>query len=501
MFGGVSMKLGFDSEKYIKLQTEEILRRAKMFNNKLYIEFGGKLFDDYHAARVLPGWLPDIKLRVLKSLGDGVEILYCVNANDIEKNRIRGDNGLTYDLEVLRGIDELRSRGLYVGNIVITLFTGQPNAKKFAEKLKASGENVYFHTYTKGYPSDIKTIVSDEGYGANPYIQTSRPIVLVTAPGANSGKLATCLSQLYHEHKRGVQVGYAKYETFPIWNLPVKHPVNVAYEAATADIDDVNMIDPYYLSSTGKVAVNYNRDIAVYPILKEILTQITGNDHIYNSPTEMGVNMAGFAIVDDDVCSLAARQEIIRRYYRYLVEAKKGQSPKETANRVKVLMNELKIDISERKCIGAAVEKFTTTGKHSVAFELDDGHIVTGKTQPFMTAAAGAMLNAIKYYCRVDDDIKLIPANIIEAIMDLKRSTLKAHNALLTLKDSLIALAIASNTSDLAKKCLEKVKRLSGCEMHSTCILNSSDENNLRNLGVNITCDPEFQDTSLFKNA
>ena len=494
------MKTGFDSEKYIKLQTEEILNRAKMFNKKLYIEFGGKLFDDYHAARVLPGLYPDIKLRVLRSLGSDVEILYCVNANDIEKNRIRGDNGLTYDLEVMRGIDELRARGLYVGNIVITLFDGQPNAKKFAEKLKAAGEHVYMHTYTKGYPSDIKTIVSDEGYGANPYIETSRPIVLVTAPGANSGKLATCLSQLYHEHKRGVQVGYAKYETFPIWNLPVKHPVNVAYEAATADIKDVNMIDPYYFESTGKIAVNYNRDIAVYPVLKEILTQITGNDHIYNSPTEMGVNMAGFAIFDDDVCSRAARQEIIRRYYRYLVDAKKGYGSTEIANRVKVLMNELKIDISERKCVEAAVEKYTTTGRHSVAIELEDGFIVAGKTQDFMTAAAGAILNAIKHLCNVDDDIKLIPSNIVEAIIDLKRTITKSNKLFLTLKDSLIALAIASNTSDLAKKCLEKIKLLKGCQLHSTCILNSGDENNLRELGINITCDPEFQDHNLFKN-
>lgn len=494
------MKIGFDSEKYIQLQTEEILKRAKMFDNKLYIEFGGKLFDDYHAARVLPGLYPDIKLRVLKSLGEDVEILYCVSAKDIEKNRIRGDSGLTYDLEVLRGIDELRRKGLYVGNIVITLYDNQPSAKKFAEKLKQLGENVYIHTFTKGYPSDIKTIVSDEGYGANPYIETSRPIVLVTAPGACSGKLATCLSQLYHEHKRGVQVGYAKYETFPIWNLPVKHPVNVAYEAATADINDVNMIDPYYLESTGKVAVNYNRDIAVYPILKEILTQITGKDNVYNSPTAMGVNMAGFGIVDDSVCVEAARQEIIRRYYRYLVEAKKGQNSIETANRVKVLMNELKIDISERRCVGAAVEKYTLTGRHSVAIELDDGTIVTGKTQDFMSAPAGAVLNAIKHLCKVDDDIKLIPTNIIKALIELKKTIINSKHIFITLKDALVALAIASNTSDLAKKCLDKVKMLKGCQLHSTCILNSSDENNLRNLGLNVTCDPEFIDNSLYEN-
>lgn len=491
------MKIGFDSEKYITLQTEEILKRAKMFNNKLYIEFGGKLFDDYHAARVLPGLYPDIKLRVLKSLGEDVEILYCVSAKDIEKNRIRGDSGLTYDLEVMRGIDELRRQGLYIGNIVITLYDNQPAAQKFAEKLKTLGEKVYFHTFTKGYPSDIKTIVSDEGYGANPYVETSRPIVLVTAPGAASGKLATCLSQLYHEHKRGKLVGYAKYETFPIWNLPVKHPVNVAYEAATADINDVNMIDPYYLESTGRVAVNYNRDIATYPILREILTQITGRDNIYNSPTAMGVNMAGFAISDDNVCLEAAKQEIIRRYYRYLVEAKKGQNTIETASRVKVLMNELKIDISDRKCISAAVEKLTLTGRHSVAIELDDGTIVTGKTQDFMTAPAGAVLNAIKHLCRVNDDIKLIPTNIIEALIDLKKKIINSRHIFITLKDALVALAIASNTSDLAKKCLDKIKLLKGCQLHSTCILNSSDENNLRNLGLNITCDPEFMDNSL----
>lgn len=494
------MKIGFDSEKYIKLQTEEILKRAKMFDNKLYIEFGGKLFDDYHAARVLPGLYPDIKLRVLKALGDDVEVLYCVSAKDIEKNKIRGDSGLTYDLEVLRGIDELRANGLCVGNIVITLYDGQPSATKFAEKLKALGENVYLHTFTKGYPSDIKTIVSDEGYGANPHIKTTRPIILVTAPGASSGKLATCLSQLYHEHKNGVSVGYAKYETFPIWNLPLKHPVNLAYEAATADLNDVNMIDPYYLASTGKIAVNYNRDIAVYPILKEILTMITGNENLYNSPTAMGVNMAGFAITDEEACSKASRQEIIRRYYRYLVEAKKGQEPKETANNVKVLMNELKIDVNERKCIAPAIEKFNLTGKHSVAIELNNGHIITGKTQEFLSASAGAVLNAIKYFCKVEDDIKLIPKTILEPIIELKKTIVKSKKVYITLKDALVALAIASSTNDLAKKCLDKITLLKGCQLHSTCILNVSDESNLRSLGVNITSEPEFMDHSLYEN-
>lgn len=494
------MKIGFDSEKYIKLQTEEIVKRAKMFNNKLYIEFGGKLFDDYHAARVLPGLYPDIKLRVLKSLGEDIEILYCVSAKDIEKNRIRGDSGLTYDLEVLRGIDELRDKGLYVGNIVITLFDGQPSAQKFADKLKNLGENVYLHSYTKGYPSDIQTIVSDEGYGANPYIETTRPIVLVTAPGAASGKLATCLSQMYHENKRGVQVGYAKYETFPIWNLPVKHPVNVAYESATADIGDVNMIDPYYLESTGNVAVNYNRDVSTYPILREILTKITGKTDIYNSPTAMGVNMAGFAITDEEVCIKASRQEIIRRYYRYLVEAKRGQNTIETANRVKVLMNELKIETSERRCIKFAVEKHKKSGKHSVAIELANGKIITGKTQDFISAPAGAILNAIKHLCRVDDDIKLIPTQILETIISLKRDIITSKKTHITLKDTLIALAIASNSSDLAKKCLEKIRLLKGCEMHSTCILSHSDENTLKSLGLNLTVEPEFIDNSLYEN-
>lgn len=494
------MKIGFDSNKYIQLQTEEILKRARMFDNKLYIEFGGKLFDDHHAARVLPGLYPDIKLRVLKNLGNDIEVLYCVSAKDIEKNKIRGDSGLTYDLEVMRGIDELRSNGLFVGNIVITLYDGQPSAKKFAEKLTALGENVYMHTFTKGYPSDIKTIVSDEGYGANPYIQTSRPIILVTAPGASSGKLATCLSQLYHEHKRGVRVGYAKYETFPIWNLPLKHPVNLAYEAATADINDVNMIDPYYLEATGKVAVNYNRDIAVYPILKEILTMITGNSNLYNSPTAMGVNMAGFAISDDEVCSKASRQEIIRRYYRYLVEAKKGQNTMDSANNVKVLMNELKIDIAERKCIKYAVDKYKSTEKHSVAIELNNGKVITGKTQDFMSASAGAVLNAVKYFCKVEDDIKLIPRNILDPIIRLKKTIGRSKKVFITLKDALVALAIASCTNDLAKKCLDKITLLKDCQLHSTCILNVSDESTLRSLGVNITCEPEFMDHSLYEN-
>ncbi len=497
---GKIMKIGFDSEKYIQLQTEEIMKRAKMFDNKLYIEFGGKLFDDYHASRVLPGLYPDIKLRVLKALGKDIEVLYCVSAKDIENNRVRGDSGLTYDLEVLRGIDELRANGLCVGNIVITLYDGQPSATKFAEKLKALGESVYLHKFTKGYPSDIKTIVSDEGYGANPYIKTTRPIVLVTAPGAASGKLATCLSQLYHEHKRGVRVGYAKYETFPIWNLSLKHPVNLAYEAATADLNDVNMIDPYYLESTGKVAVNYNRDIAVYPILKEILALITGNANLYNSPTAMGVNMAGFAISDNEVCEETSRQEIIRRYYRYLVEAKKGQASKETVHNVKVLMNELKIDTNERKCVAPAMEKYNATGKHSVAIELQDGTIITGKTQDFMSATAGAVLNAIKYFCKVEDDIKLIPKTIMDAIIDLKKTIVKCQKVFITLKDALVAVAIASSTNDLARKCLEKIELLKGCQLHSSCILNFSDETNLKNLGVNTTAEPEFIDNSLYEN-
>ncbi len=494
------MKNGFDSEKYIKLQTEEILKRAKMFNNKLYIEFGGKLFDDYHASRVLPGLYPDIKLRVLKALGDNVEVLYCVSARDIEKNRVRGDSGLTYDLEVLRGIDELRSKGLFVGNILITLFTGQLSAIKFAEKLKTLGENVYIHTPTKGYPSDIKTIVSDEGYGANPYIKTTRPIVLVTAPGACSGKLATCLSQLYHENKRGVKVGYAKYETFPVWNLPLKHPVNLAYEAATADLNDVNIIDPYYYEATGQVVVNFNRDVAVYPVLKEILARITEGDNLYNSPTAMGVNMVGYAITDDAFSCEASNQEIIRRYYRYAVEVKKGVETIDTLNNVKILMNELKIDVNKRRCVKPALNKLNLTGKHSVAIELQDGTIITGKTQDFMSAVAGTVLNAIKYLCNVDDDIKLIPKTIMDAIIDLKKNVINGRRAYITLKDALVAVAIASNSSDLAKKCLDKIKLLKHCQLHSTCILNASDENILRGLGVNATCEPVFIDDSLFEN-
>ncbi|MEG1751786.1 MAG: DUF1846 domain-containing protein [Clostridia bacterium] len=492
------MKVGFDCDKYLKLQTKAFFKRAKMFNNKLYIEFGGKLFDDFHGSRVLPGFLPDIKIKVLEAIKDKLEIIFCVNAEDIEKNRIRGDSGLSYDLEVLRSVDALRGFGLYVSSIVITLFSNQPSAVIFAKSLENKNEKVYFHTYTKGYPSDVKTIVSEQGYGKNPYIKTTKPFVLVTAPGARSGKLATCLSQLYHEYKMGINAGYTKYETFPVWNLPLKHPINLAYEAATADIKDTNMIDPYYLIATGKVAINYNRDIETFPVLKEILSQITQNQNFYNSPTNMGVNMAGFCISDDKVCQESAKQEIIRRYYRYLTENKKGLISYEVPERVKLLINELKIDLHDRKVIAPSFEKQKKTKTHCVAIELADGTIVTGKTQDIMTATAGCILNSLKYLCNIKDNITIIPAEILAPVLEFKQNILKLKNFALNLKDVLMALAISSATSKNSKNALQKVQNLKGCELHSTCILNQSDEFNLKNLGINLTCEPVFSGSDLF---
>ncbi len=492
------MKVGFDQEKYLKLQSEKILERVKQFDNKLYIEFGGKLFDEHHGSRVLPGLTPDVKIKMLEKIKDKVEILFCVSANDIESNRVRGDSGLTYDMEALRLIDSLRNVGLLVNNILITLFKGQQSVLNFATKLKNKGENVYFHGYTKGYPTDVETIVSDEGYGANPYIPTTRPIVVVTAPGAKSGKLATCLSQLYHEHKKGIKAGYTKFETFPIWNLPLKHPVNVAYEAATADLKDVNMIDPYYYNACEKIAINYNRDIEVFPILNRILTQITGEEGFYNSPTDMGVNMAGFGICDDEACKDAAKQEVIRRFYRYQVEYKKGLEKAETVERVQLLMNDLGIKKEDRVVVGAALEKSEKTGRHATAILLDDGKIITAKEQDIFTSSAGCVLNALKYMAGIDDAENLIPAETLEMLLGLKKNVLHMENAILSLKDVLTILSLNQKTDERAKKCLEQVHRLKGCDVHTTCILRESDENNWRNLGVLSTCEPVFSSNRLF---
>lgn len=492
------MKIGFDKDKYLKLQTEKILERVKNFDNKLYIEFGGKLFDEFHGSRVLPGLEPDIKIQMLDKIKDKIEIMFCINANDIESNRIRSDSGLTYDIEVLRLIDLIRSRGLFVNNIIITLYNGQPSALKFGEKLKEKGENVYYFKYTKGYPTDVKTIVSEEGYGANPFAKTIKPIVVVTAPGAKSGKLGVCLSQLYHEYINGTKAGYTKFETFPVWNLPLKHPVNVAYEAATADIKDINMIDPYYLTSYNKLAVNYNRDIEIFPVVNEIISKITSIKDYYKSPTDMGVNMIGYCISDDDVVCEASKQEIIRRYYKYLVEYKKGKCNKDVYERVKLLLDELKISINDRKVIEIANKVKEKTGDNYVAIMLDDGKIITGRSKGLMTAGASCVLNSLKYLTKTDDSIELLSKEVLKLLHNFKLNTLNLSNKILTIKDVLFALTISSNEDPICKRCIEVVNKLKNTEVHSTCMLNSSDRNIFRSLNINFTEEPIYEGANLY---
>ena len=492
------MKTGFDSEKYLKLQTENILKKIEKFNNKLYLEFGGKIFDDLHAARVLPGFKPDIKVELLKKLKDKTEIIFVISAVDIERNKIRADFGITYDMEVLRLVDNLRDMGLTVSAVCITLFNEQASAKIFANKLEARGEKVYFHRYTKGYPTDVNVIVSDEGYGANPYIETSRPLVVITAPGPGSGKLATCLSQLYHEYKRGVKAGYAKFETFPVWNLPLKHPVNVAYEAATADLKDINMIDNFHFNTYGKLAVNYNRDLEMFPVLKNILNKITKGENVYNSPTDMGVNMIGNAIIDNDVVCEAAKQEIVRRYYKTWCQVKQGLADRETAERVELLMHELEIEPEIRKCVLPAIEKTQKTKCPAVAIELSDGTIVTGRNKGIMSASASAVLNALKHLAEITDNVDLIAPEVLKPILDLKHKVLSTKDMVLTVNDVLIALSVSTNVNPIAKNALTQVKKLKNAEMHSTFILNPSDEKTLRRLGINWTCEPQFLSRSLF---
>lgn len=492
------MERGFDNEKYLKLQTENILKRIDKFNNKLYLEFGGKLFDDMHASRVLPGFEPDAKVKILKKLKDKCEIIFVINANDIERNKIRADFSITYDMDVLRQIDCLRGEGLTVSGIVITLFNDQPMAKTFANRLLRRNEKVYFHRFTKGYPTDINTIVSDEGYGANPYIETSKPLVVVTAPGPGSGKMATCLSQLYHEYKRGVKAGYAKFETFPVWNLDLKHPVNVAYEAATADLKDVNMIDNFHFNAYGVPAVNYNRDLEVFPIVRNILSRITGNDKIYQSPTDMGVNMVGFAISNDDIVRKASIEEIIRRYYKAQCEYKKGTTPIDTVKRIEYLMGEFNIDPLSRKVVVVAKEKQHEMHTPVVALQLGDGHIVTGRQKDLMTAACACVLNAVKYLAKIDDKLELIPKHLLEPVLELKRNRLKLKKAQLSIKDVLMLLSISTSTNPIANIALNKLDDLKDCEAHSSSMIGSSDQNTLSALGVNLTMEPNYSSQLLY---
>ena len=492
------MKKGFDIKKYLKLQTENILERINQFDNKLYIEFGGKLFDDLHASRVLPGFEPDAKIQILKKLKNKSEIIVVISAGDIERNKIRADYSISYDMDVLRQIDCLREEGLTVSGVVITLFNEQPSAITFANRLINRNEKVYFHRFTKGYPTDIETIVSDEGYGANPYIETTKPLVIVTAPGPGSGKMGTCLSQLYHEYKRGVKAGYAKFETFPVWNLPLNHPVNIAYEAATADLNDMNMIDNFHLAAYNEQAVNYNRDLQVFPVVRNILHKITGNDKIYQSPTDMGVNMVGFAISNDEVVRKASNDEIIRRYYKAQCEQKKGTTTISTVNRIKFLMGEWKIDPTSRKVVTAANKKHEETNSPVMALELPSGKIITGRTKELMTSACACVLNALKHFSHIDDSINLIPKNLLEPVIDMKRTKLGIKKGKLSLKDVLMLLSINSVTNPTAEHVLKQLDKLKGLEAHTSSMLNISDQNTLLALGINLTSEPYFSSKSLY---
>ena len=490
-------KIGFDSQKYIQLQSARIRERIDFFGGKLYLEFGGKLFDDYHASRVLPGFAPDNKIRMLMELKDQAEIVIAINANDIEKSKVRGDLGITYDSDVIRLVDVFREFGLYVGSIAITQYTGQPAADLFAQRLKAMGLSVYRLYRIPDYPHNVAGIVSDDGYGRNDYIKTTRSLVVVTAPGPGSGKMATCLSQLYHEHQRGVKAGYAKFETFPIWNLPLKHPVNLAYEAATADLNDVNMIDPFHLEAYGETTVNYNRDIEIFPVLRAIFEQIYG-ECPYKSPTDMGVNMAGKSIIDDEVCREASCQEIIRRYYKTVCAVKQGRAREQETQKLELLMRSLNLDFSRRSTVAPALEVAKRTGEPAVAIELNDGRIVTGKTSDLLGAAAAALLNALKELAGIPDEIKLISRKVIQPIQHLKVEHMGNRNPRLHTDEILIALSMCAMTDDNAEKAMEQLSNLKGCEAHSTVILSQVDEGVFGKLGFNLTCEPAYETNKLY---
>ena len=485
------MKCGFDNALYIKMQTEHIKKRIDRFNNKLYLEFGGKLFDDYHASRVLPGFDVNGKVKLLRELSDIAEIIMCVSAGAIEKNKMRADFGITYDQDALRLIDNLTRLGISINSVVITQYAEQPAAAIFKKKLENMGIRSYIHRLTKGYPTDVETIISPEGYGANPYIETTKPLVVVTAPGPGCGTLATCLSQLYHENVRGVKAGYAKFETFPIWNLPLKHPVNLAYEAATADLNDVNMIDPYHLEAYGKTTVNYNRDIEVFPVVRTILSRITGED-IYRSPTDMGVNMAGFAISDDEVCREASKQEVLRRYYKSFCDCRHGLADKEVPGRIELIMQQLGIKADDRRVVHPACERAAECGRPVTAIELHDGRIVTGKMSDLMTSPASALLNAVKLLAGMADSLHLLSPVVLEPIRRMKRDMLHTHPTRMNLSEILLAMSICAATNPTVELAMSKLPELAGCEAHATVMLTDSDENTLRKLGVNLTCDPEY---------
>ncbi len=490
-------KTGFDNDKYLKMQSEKIQERIRAFGGKLYLEFGGKLFDDYHAARVLPGFKPDSKIDMLVQLKDEAEIVIVISAGDIEKNKVRSDLGITYDADVLRLIDAFRGYDLYVGSVVLTQFSGQPSVITYQKKLESLGIKVYRHYSIPGYPSNIPLIVSDEGYGRNEYIETTRSLVVLTAPGPGSGKMATCLSQLYHDHKRGIRAGYAKYETFPIWNLPLKHPVNLAYEAATADLNDVNMIDPFHLEAYGETTINYNRDVEIFPVLNTMFEKIMGESP-YKSPTDMGVNMAGYGIIDDEVAREASKAEIIRRYYNARCQQIQGNVEDEQVYKLELLMNQAEITVEDRQVTGLAMKKAEETGAPAAAIELPNGKCLTGKTSPLLGASSALLLNALKELAGIDDEVELISPTIIGPIQELKVNFLGNANPRLHTDEVLVALSICAATDERAKRAMEQLQNLKGSEVHSSVILSHVDKNVFRKLGVNLTCEPVYQTKKLY---
>ena len=485
------MKKGFNNNKYVKIQSKKIKERIKMFD-KLYLEVGGKLFEDNHAARVLPGFMEDAKIQMFQELKKDLEIIFCINANDIEKNKVRSEFGITYDIEMLNILNRAKKLGFSVNSVVITLYKNQPSVNKFINRLERQNIKTYIHTYTKGYPTDIDKIVSEEGYGANPYIETTKKLVLVNAPGPNSGKLGTSLSQLYHEHKRGLNAGYAKFETFPVWNLPLKHPLNIAYEAATVDIKDINMIDSFHLEKYNETAVNYNRDIETFPILKTILKKISG-DYVYYSPTDMGVNMVGFCISNENVVIEASKKEVVRRYFNELKNYRFGLSEYDSVEKLKLLMNELNIDENYLKVVPFVKEKSKIKKTHLIALEMPNGKMITGKQTDLLSPVSSLIINAIKDLAKIPDDINLLSPHVLEPIIKLRKNDTR-----LTLQEVLIALSICSATNPAIEKALNNLDKLIGCEAHSTYIVGNDETNTLKKLKINLTCEPEFFSDELF---
>ena len=483
------MKQGFDNEKYLKIQSEHIMERIAKFGNKLYLELGGKLFDDHHASRVLPGFQPDSKLRMLSKLSDHAEIVIVISALDIEKNKVRSDLGITYDMDVLRLREEFMNRGFLVSSVVITHYNGQSSADAYRARLERMGITAYYHYTIEGYPTNVELIDSDEGFGRNDYVVTSRPLVIVTAPGPGSGKMAVCLSQLYNENKRGIEAGYAKFETFPVWNLPLKHPVNIAYEAATADLNDVNMIDPFHLEAYGKTAINYNRDIEIFPVLNALFEGIYG-ENPYKSPTDMGVNMVGFCINDDQVCCDASKMEIIRRYFTALNNLAKGEGNDNEVNKIALLFKQAKIGLDYRKPVAAARQRAERSGVPCSAIELADGTVITAETSALLGPSAALILNSVKHLAGIDHGVKLIPQSLIEPIQHTKTSYLKSRNPRLHTDEVLVALSLLSQQDENCRRALEKLPELTGCQVHSTVMLSDVDQKIFKKLGVGLTCDP-----------